>query len=211
MSSPTETAAARALRWAKFSRLLSWLAILAGSAVVVAFLVQAGFFASLVPREAPPPPPVVAPDQVHATESTVNGMDRENQPYEVKARHGWQDDKTPNLVHLEIVDGTFHKANGAEYALNADTGLYDTDVKVLDLAGNVHLEQKGRFTAVMGKAHVVVEEKKLTSSSPVVATFGSGTVKSNGLQITDDGARILFLNGVKAQFNAPDAKGDAQP
>ena len=45
----------------------------------------------------------------------------------------------------------------------------------------------------------------------MTATFGSGTVNANGMQITDDGARILFLNGVKARFTAAEGKGDDNP
>lgn len=208
MSSPTNASAARALRWARLSGLLSWLAVLVGVGFVVVFLAQAGLFASLMPGE-PTAPAAVHPDQITATRSTVNGMDRENQPYEVKARRGWQDEATPSLVHLETVEARFRKATGIEFTMNARTGLYDTKAKALDLAGQVTIVQKDRFTAVMDKAHVVVEEKKLESDSPVDVTFSNGTIRANGMQITDDGARILFLNGVKASFGAPSAKGDA--
>ena len=47
--------------------------------------------------------------------------------------------------------------------------------------------------------------------SPVSVTFTTGTVNANAMQITDDGARILFLNGVKARFTAPEGKGDTNP
>jgi lipopolysaccharide export system protein LptC len=209
MSSPT-SAASRALRWSRLSRALSWAAVLVGLSFVVAFLAQAGLFASLIPSE-PAVVPAVTPDQVSATESTVNGMDSENQPYEVTATRGWQDDVTPHLVHLETVNGKFRKATGVEYTLDANKGLYDTRLKTLDLQGNVHLVQKDRFTATMDKAHIVVQEKKLTSDVPVDVTFGTGKVKANGMQITDDGNRILFLNGVKAVFNAEPAKGAIEP
>ena len=209
MFSPT-SAASRALRWSRFSRLLSWAAALTGISFVVAFLAQAGLFTALIPAD-PPVLPKVTPDQVSATESTVNGMDRENQPYEVTATRGWQDDATPHLVHLETVSGKFRKATGAEYTIDADKGLYDTSVKTLDLEGNVRLVQTDRFTATMDKAHIVVQEKKLTSDVPVDVAFGTGTVKANGIEITDDGNRILFLNGVKAVFNAGPAKGANEP
>jgi lipopolysaccharide export system protein LptC len=209
MSSPTSQAD-RAIRQARLARLLSWLAAAIGVAFVVAFLYQAGLFQSLLPRQQQPSLPTVHPDEISATDSTVNGVDRENQPYQVTAVRGWQDDKTPTLVHLETVTGTFRKANGAEYTMTAKTGLYDTKAKGLDLAGQVTVVQKDRFTAVMEKAHVVVKEKSLVSQVPVDVTFGSGTIRANGMQITDDGARILFLNGVEARFQAAPAKGGEQ-
>ena len=211
MSSPTNSAASRALRFASLSKVLSWAAAAVGLAFVVLFLVQAGLFQSLVPdkpeTDAPPP----NPDQITASESTVNGLDNEKQPYEVKAARGWQDEQTPSLVHLETVEGKFRRASGAAFTLTARTGLYDTKVKELDLQGDVTIVQIDRFTAVMDRAHVVVEEKKLTSDVPVDVNFTNGSIKANGLQITDDGAHILFLNGVKARFSQAAAKGDGQP
>lgn len=210
MSSPTDQAR-RAVRVATLSRLLSWLAAAIGIGFVIAFLAQAGLFQALLPKQAVPPPPDVEPDRITAGISTVNGIDDEKQPYEVTAKRGWQDGKTPNLVHLEEPVGQFRRASGTKYTITGATGLYDTKVKSLNLDGNVVLEQEGRFKARMDKAQIEVKQKKLTANTAVSAQFGSGTVDANGMQITDDGARILFLNGVKARFAAPEGKGDTNP
>ena len=210
MSSPINTTATRAVRWANIARLASWLAVAVGAGFVILFLVQAGLFRAMLPGDNGPPISLPNPDQISATQSTVSGLDRQNQPYQVKAERGWQDEKVATLVHLEVIEGQFRKVSGAEYTLTANTGTYDTKIKELDLAGNVTISEKDRFTAVMDKAHVVVDEKKLTSEVPVDVRFGSGTVKANGMQITDDGARILFLNGVKARFSQEPATGDGQ-
>jgi lipopolysaccharide export system protein LptC len=209
MSSPTNKAR-RAVRQAGLARAMTWIAAALGLGFVVVFMTQAGFFGALLPEE-PKPPAEVRADQISAIQSTVSGLDTEQQPYEVTAKRGWQDDATPTLVHLEAPEGIFRRPSGTEYTIIAETGLYDTETKKLDLTGNVILEQKDRFKARMDRANVVVEEKRLTSDSQVAVTFGSGTVNANGMQITDDGRRILFLNGVKARFDAPQAKGDVNP
>ena len=211
MSSPTRMSGGRALRFARLSKVMSWLAGLAIAGVIGLFLVQAGLFSLLVHHEVPPPAPVTNPDQITAEGSTVTGLDRENQPYEVKAGRGWQDEATPTLVHLETIEGRFRRSTGVEYTLEAAAGLYDTKAKSLDLAGNVVIVQKDRFTARMDKAHVMVEEKKLTSDSPVDVTMTTGSVRVNGIAITENGSKILFLNGVKAEFNVAPAKGVAKP
>lgn len=209
MSSPIDPAR-KALRRAGLARFVSWLAAAVGVGLVLAFLSQAGLFSFFLPKPLLPPP-TAKPDQITATQSTVSGFDKQKQPYTVKALSGWQDNATPTLVHLEEPEGVFHRAEGSEYTIRADHGRYDTHVKALDLDGNVVLEQKERFTARMAKANVLVEEKKLVSDTPVAVTFTSGTVHANGMQITNDGDRILFLNGVRARFEAPQAEGDANP
>lgn len=210
MSSPTE-AARRAVRSATLSRLLSWLAAAIGVGFVITFLAQAGLFRALMPGQPAPSAPAVEPDRITAGVSTVTGIDDDRQPYQVTARRGWQDGKTPNLVHLEEPVGVFRRSTGTTYTITGTTGLYDTKVKSLDLDGNVVLEQEGRFKARMDKANIAVKDKKLTADTAVSAQFGSGTVDANGMQITDDGARILFLNGVKARFTAAEGKGDTNP
>lgn len=209
MSSHTDQAR-KAVRQAGLARVMTWLAAALGIGFVIAFMSQAGFFTAMLPQP-PKPAPEVQAGQISATNSTVSGIDTEQQPYEVTAKRGWQDEATPTLVHLEEPQGIFRRPAGAEYTISAETGLYDTETRKLDLKGNVLLEQKDRFKARMDRANVVVEEKRLNSDGPVAVDFGSGTVNANGLQITDDGRRILFLNGVKARFDAPQAKGDANP
>ena len=62
----------------------------------------------------------------------------------------------------------------------------------------------------MDKAHVIVGEKRLASNTPVDVELASGTIKANGVEITNDGNNILFLNGVKARFKNTQ-KGDSTP
>jgi len=209
MSSPTNQAR-KAVRRAGLAKALTWLAAAVGVGFVLVFLAQAGLFSAMLPQEPEAPPPARA-DQIAAVESTITGMDNENLPYEVKAKRGWQDEKTPSLVHLVEPAGVFRRAGGAEFTITAETGLFDTETRKLELNGNVVLEQKDRFKARMDRANVVLGEKRLASESPVAVTFPNGTINANGMQITDDGARILFLNGVKTRFDAPQAKGDVNP
>ena len=46
-----------------------------------------------------------------------------------------------------------------------------------------------------------LEKKNLVSNVPVVVEMGAGTIHANGMQMSNDGNTILFLNGVKARFN----------
>ena len=210
MYSPTETVrykAERATRRARYASYLSFALVTGAALLGLYFLQQAGFFSTLAPKPIQPVPEVRRSEQISSQISDVAGFDREQQPYKLSAKEGFQDKDQPNLVHLDQLVGTFRKKSGKTFDLAADTGLYDTKTREMDLAGNVKITQSGGMTATMSKAHVAVETKALTTDVPVEVITGDGKINAGGMKISDDGQTILFLNGVKARFGG-DGKGD---
>jgi lipopolysaccharide export system protein LptC len=168
-------------------------------------------FAALLPKPAPVPLTVEMPEQITGSFSRIAGFDNEKQPYVIAAKKGYQDKEVANLVHMEDLVGTFRRGSGQSYEVFSNRGLYDSKAKEMDLEGKVRIVEAGRFTATMEKAHIVMEKKNLVSDVPVVVEMGSGTITANGLQISNDGKNILFLNGVKARFTEDSKKGDNAP
>lgn len=214
VSASNARAAHRAALRARLAPLLAWLIALLGLALVAVFVLQAGLFTYLLPAGLPPQPQVENPGQITSYDSTLTGVDHDNQPYEIRAKRGWQDVDRAELMHLEQVAAIFHRATGEPYDVTCNIAHYDSKLKEADLEGAVKIVQIHRFTARMEKAHVKVREKSLSSAVPVQVELNGGTINANGLQITNDGANILFLNGVKAHFDsapAEPAKGDKTP
>ena len=195
----------------QFARAVSIGSFCLALGLVAAFVYQAGLFQALVPRPVEPGPQAPLPGQTTVSDSHATGFDRENQPYDVNALAARQDEKKPDQVYLTTVAGIFKRGSGDTFKITANSGLYNTTVKELDLEGDVTLVSEGRFTARMAKAHVVVADKKLTSNTPVTVDLGSGHIDANGLEITDNGKKILFLNGVRAKFRAKGQLGDGKP
>ena len=203
----TDSLLQAAQRRARLAPILGWAFLAFGLGLVVLFLLQAGFFTALLPKPKPVPPTVENPEQITGQFSRIAGFDHEMQPYEVTAQKGIQDKDMPNLVHLENLVATFKKGDGQSYQMVSNTGLYDSKTKEMDLQGKVMIVEADRFTATMEKAHVAMETKDLVSTVPVRVEMGTGTIIANGLQISNDGKNILFLNGVKAHFDGADKKG----
>ena len=207
----TERLLQAAGRRARLAPYLSLAALALGLGLVIAFLIQAGLISALLPKPKQAPPTVEMPEQIAGSFFRIAGFDRENLPYEITSKKGYQDKETANLVHLEDLVGTFRGDSGQSYEVFSNTGLYDSKAKEMDLEGKVRIVEAGRFTAAMEKAHVVMEKKNLVSSVPVVVEMGSGTIMANGMKISNDGKNILFMNGVKARFTNMETKGDTTP
>jgi lipopolysaccharide export system protein LptC len=197
-----------ASRRARLAPILSWVVTALGLGLVAIFLLQAGLFSVLRPKPKPATPTVEMPEQIVGSFSRIAGFDSEKQPYEVTAKKGYQDKEKANLVHLESLVATFRRSSGQSYEVSSNAGLFDSKAKEMDLEGQVIIMEAGRFTAVMEKAHIVMEKKNLVSNVPVVVEMSSGTIRANGMQITNGGKNILFLNGVKARFTETESKGD---
>ncbi len=195
---------ARILRWA--SRITIALTL----GLVLMFVLQIARFDALRPpkrsasEEAPPA------SQITAERSTIAGFDNEQQPFAVDARTAEQDAEKSNIVHLTAVDGRLRKTDGTVMTVTASRGIYDTDIKVLDLKGDVKLASTGKFVASMDKARVFMEQKKLYSDVPVTVSLKHGTIAAGGVEITDQGNRILFFNRVRTTYTASDSTGDRQ-
>jgi lipopolysaccharide export system protein LptC len=221
MSSPIEQRPAiagyrirRAVLKARLAPFLGWIAAGLGLAFVAAFVIQAGLFSYMVPGvpdEAQPGPRAGDSGALVSYDSTLSGFDKDHQPYEVKAKRGWQDTNNPDLVHMETVTAKFRKASGEIYDMTAGQAHYDSRTKQVDLENGVVITQHDRLTARMTKAHADINAKSLVTDVPVDVDLGDGTIKANGMQITDDGAKILFLNGVKAHFNGTAGDGGTNP
>jgi lipopolysaccharide export system protein LptC len=201
---------ASALLRARIAPILSFLAALSILVLIGGFAWQGGLSDVFWPSPPPATSPVGSPDEVTVGNATISGLDREGQPYSVSARAARQDAAAAHLVHLEEIAGTFRRTTGEVLTLASERGLYDTKKKTLALEGAVKLVSEGRFTALMDKALVEVDSKRLTSNSAVSVDLASGRIRAGGVEITDDGRNILFLNRVATKF-APASTGDGKP
>ena len=202
-----ETAVRAAPARYRRARIASWALFGLAAALAAVFVVHIARFESAGPTR--PDAETAAPvsTEVVVTDSRMTGFDRERQPYSVTAERAVQDSAEPNRVQLEGVAGELHRASGDILGLAARTALFDSRTDVLQLEGDVRLVSAGRFVAEMAKADVTLTDKRLRSQGPVRVTFDRGRITAGGLEITEDGNRVVFFDRAKVTFG-PQAKDD---
>ncbi len=191
-------------------RIASAAAIALTAILVVVFVVQVATFEALNP---PPPQPrstLPPANQITANRSTIAGYDKQQQPFVVNAKLAKQDAEKNNIVHLATVNATLNRKDGAVMTVAANSGTYDTDTKILDLEGAVRLASEGKFVANMEKARVFLEQKRLVSHVPVTVSLQNGNIAANGMEITDNGNHVIFLDRVHATYDPSAPRGDKQ-
>ena len=135
-------------------------ALFAGAVVLLLliFLYQAGIVRA--GAQAVGPARVAAAEQVTVTRFDHHRLRQGEQPYSITAQNAVQDKDMPNCIHLDDVDGRHPTATTARPSPSRrNNGLYDTDVKTLDLEGDVEISRPSRFIGRMDKAHVIVGQE----------------------------------------------------
>ena len=216
MSSHIERRARSRAPTGSLARLLGWLFLGITIGVIVLFVMQIQSFNALAPP-APQTVPADAdagnapPEEVVVSNARFTGFDKERQPYTVTARTARQDESDMTKVHLSDVGAEMNRKTGSTIAIRSNSALYDSKAKSIDLQGNVEISGLSGLTARMEKARVGLESRALRSEVPVTVVNDEATIAANGLEIADDGKRILFFNGVKATFRGANRKGSSTP
>ena len=192
----------RAITRARYAPLLGLVAGLVGLGVVGAFLTQSIFINPDPPKVNASATPPKVEKVVSGQASKITGFDKNKQPFELSALNGTQDTTNLDLVHLQTVTGTFHRADGGAIDIAAEKAKYNAKSKALDLQGKVILKEQGRYLAHMESASVNVDDHSLVATTPVKVDTSAGTVEADGMTVGPYGGRILFTGHVKAKFAA---------
>ena len=185
---------------ARLQRLLGLAAIAVALVLAGVFVVQTSVLAPPSPDEVKADIKIAYPEQVSGVNSRINGLDRNQRPYEIRAKSGVQDKTIETLVHLQNVEGDFERSNGSKLDVVATGARFDTKSRDLLLEGSVVFSEGQRFIAKMAKASVNMNNQELASQSPVEVKLQGTVIKADSLQVLDNGNRILFRGGVKARF-----------
>jgi LPS export ABC transporter protein LptC len=195
--SKARAAAARAGR----SRNLIWGVLGLGAVGILGLLYQLDVFGRPAPIAANQPansPDVTATPTAHETQ--VKGLDKKNLPYTIAAKKAVQENAESKTVNMQDVTGQFARNAADTLNVSSTTADYDTEKKILNMQGNVQIKSTNNMTAVMDKAEVDVETRRLESRSPVRVTLTDGEVTADHLVVDNNGEKIKFTGRVKARL-----------
>ncbi len=193
---------AQAARHSKRVRYLR-IAIVVGSAVVVGALIIRAFY----------DPFSGLPDNITVAQSTLNGtrvtmempklsgFRSDGRPYDVRARSGVQDIRTPSIIELNELDARFDARGGASLRLSAPRGIYDGSKDFMQLFDGVHIISESGYDIRMKDAEMDFKQGNITSPNPVSVVMSSGTINADSLEARDNGDRILFNGNVRTMFH----------
>lgn len=138
------------------------------------------------------------------------GTDRDNRPFVVTAAVGRQVPDREDLMSLESPRADMKTHSGASVVITAATGVYQSQVQILDLFGDVTLTHQNGTRFVTDAARVNVASNSARGDDPIHGHGPSGDIKAQGFRIFNKGDTVIFtgranlvLKGAKPAATAP--------
>ncbi|WP_159460072.1 LPS export ABC transporter periplasmic protein LptC [Tistlia consotensis] len=121
-----------------------------------------------------------------------DGVDDEGRPYHVTADQAVQRRDDERLVDLVKPSGDILTRDQTWIAVNAEKGLYNKDEEVLDLDDGVTMFHDQGYEMTTESAKVYMKDGRVIGKRAVESQGPSGTIQSEGIQIEDRGAVVIF-------------------
>lgn len=145
----------------------------------------------------------------------LNGYRKDGKPYEVRARAGVQDIRTPKLIELTEVEARIQLEGSNVVNVIAPNGLFDTGADKLKLTTQraderITLKSTSGFVVVLKSADVNLKLGALNSEQDVTVEMPNGTISSEQVAVTESGKLITFTGNVRSLFRNRDGETSTQ-
>lgn len=191
---------------ARHSARVKWLrrGILIGAAVVTVSLVWYSWFRSQDMGEVNFSLDSfgISGDKITMEHPRLTGVRRDGKPYDVTAESGVQNPKDPSRTALTKLNAKLRMADDTDTRIIGDSGTYDSNSQVLDLAGNVHIRSVN-FDLAMRSASMNFKTNVFGSNEPVRLDLNNGWIEADSLASTENGVEVTFQGNVRSQFTQP--------
>ena len=122
-----------------------------------------------------------------------DGVDEKNQPFTLTADEATQEPGKDDLVELAFPKADITLSDGTWLAMDARSGEYRRDERLLDLMGQVTLFHDKGFELHTESAQVDLADSSAQGFDHVEGQGPFGTLRSEGFRVLDSGAVVHFL------------------
>lgn len=138
----------------------------------------------------------------------LNGFRKDGRPYQVRARSGVQDVRSPKLIELSDVEARIQLEHSNIVNVIAPKGIFDSGADAMKLfAGpsgeNITLKSSTGFFVVLRSADVDLKAGTLRSVEPVDVQMPNGRIHADQIDVIDGGKVITFAGNVRSLFANP--------
>jgi len=148
--------------------------------------------------------PDIAIDDINLTDGKLvmenpqlNGVDRNQRPYNLTATRAIQDSATPNAVELQEILAELPMDEKITATIRAGNGVYDAEARTLKLTQSVNVVTSSGMVLNLEDADVDIGNSSMKTDNPINATSPQADIASNTLSVEDGGNKMVFEGRVR--------------
>ncbi len=193
------------------------LGILIGSAAGIGLLFAVTFFD---PFSNVPSNVSIASASLSGTKITMelprlSGFRKDGKPYQVRARSGVQDIRTPKIIELSEVEARIQVESDNSVNVIAPWGIFDSGADLIKMitrtsAETITLKSTSGYTVILKSADVNLKSGDLVSPDKVTVLMPGGSIVADAVQVGDGGKMVTFNGNVKSLFKSADAESTTE-
>ena len=128
----------------------------------------------------------------------LKGFSKDGRPYIVVAEEAAQDLTKPSVIELSKITGQFDLGTRGNMVLNAKSGIYDGKAEQMRIFDGVEFRSTQGHSGQLADALIEPRKGHLVTEKPVDLFFTEGSLRSNRMEVFDQGKFIVFEGDVTA-------------
>ena len=141
----------------------------------------------------------------------VSGFKRDSKAYEMVAETATQDIRKPNVVDMKAPVARIEMDKGSWARMSARTGVYDSNTEKLAVTDNVQVRTDSGMEMRLIDADVDFKTGVVITAKPVEVDMPNGWIRSERMQITENGDKAVFEGRVRSEFRDVAPPAAAEP
>jgi lipopolysaccharide export system protein LptC len=130
------------------------------------------------------------------------GRDVHGRAFTLAAQAAARDERSLQVVLLTNPSLTLDQGGIHPSTLNADSGVYHEDTRILQLAGHVHGANSAGEKFLTDRAVVNTKTGEVQGPKALAAQTPMGQVQSNGYSVYNKGETVIFRGGVHSRLKS---------
>ncbi len=153
---------------------------------------------------------VVSGSKINMEAPHLAGFTRDGRPYDLTARAAAQDLTSPGVLELRDVRARIAMQDQTTVEVSAASGTYDTKGDAMVLKTDVVIKSSAGFSVRMNEAQLDVKANQIVSNKPVEVTLANGTIKSQRMEVRENGDLMRFEGDVDVHLVPQAASAPAE-
>jgi lipopolysaccharide export system protein LptC len=127
----------------------------------------------------------------------MDGFTTRDRPYSVRAARAIQDLTGAGLINLERIEALVPMDGDVTARIEAPTGTFDSEGNKLDMTSAFSVRTSDGMRADLQSAAIDLTNGSLSTPDPVSIELRGITLTADRMEVTDNGAKLLFESRVK--------------